>query len=295
MINNISVEYGKKIKVGNGSLNVYSEGNAAPTIVVLSGAGVTFPVLEYRPLYRKLSDTYRIAVVEKAGYGMSESTGTERSVQNMVNESRKALLGAGIKPPYILAAHSYSGFEAIYWANTFTEEISAVLSIDMGIPETALEMEKALSPNKRAAMMEKNKKLYAKIQKKGFLAKLLKKFTVNASGMLSSNYLNNDEKKLYEDIFYKNLTNNEIFEENTMMTANAKTAAATGHLKVPAFFYISDMKVPLNRGSWREFGVNYAKSINAEFRLTDKGHFMYCKIPDQMAADFKAFLMRVIK
>lgn len=295
MINNISVEYGKKIKVGNGSLNVYSEGSAETTIVILSGAGVTSPVLEYRPLYRKLSNTYRIAVIEKPGYGMSESTGTERSVQNMVNESREALLGAGIKPPYILAAHSYSGFEAIYWANTFTEEIAAVLSIDMGIPETALEMEKALPPNKRAAMIDKNKKLYAKIQKRGFLAKLLKKFTVNVSGMLSSNYLNNDEKKLYEDLFYKNLTNKEIFEENIMMTANAKTAASTGHLKVPAFFYISDMKVPLEQGSWREFGINYAKSINAEFKLTDKGHFMYSKIPDQMAADFKAFLMRVIK
>lgn len=108
--------------------------------------------------------------------------------------------------------------------------------------------------------------------------------------MLSSNYLNNDEKKLYEELFYKNLTNKEIFEENIMMTTNAQAAAATGRLKVPAFFYISDMKVPLNNGSWREFGINYAKSINADYKLTDKGHLMYSKIPEQMAADFKAFL-----
>lgn len=288
------VEYGQKIKVGNSSLNVYSEGNGTPTIVILSGAGVTSPVLEYRPLYRKLSDIYRIAVIEKSGYGMSESTGTERSVQNMVNESRKALLGAGINPPYVLAAHSYSGFEAIYWANTFTEEVVAVLSIDMGVPETAFEMEKVLPPEKRSAMMERTKKLYAKIQKKGFLAKLLKNSTVNASGMLSSDYLTNDEKKLYEEIFYKNLTNREIFEENMMMTANAKATAATGHLKVPAFFYISDMKTPVKHGSWREFGINYAKSIGAEYKLTDEGHLMYSKIPEQMADDFKGFLKCII-
>lgn len=289
------IEYGKKIKVGNGCLNVYTEGNGTHTIVILSGAGVTSPVLEYKPLYRKLSDAYRIAVVEKSGYGMSGNTGTERSVQNMVNESREALLGTDIKPPYILAAHSYSGFEAIYWANTFTEEISAVLSIDMGIPETAFEMEKVITPNKRTAMINRNKKLYAKIQKKGFLAKLLKKFTVNVSGMLSSNYLNNDEKKLYEELFYKNLSNEEMFEENIMMTANAKAAADTGHLKVPAFFYISDNKVPLKQGSWREFSVSYAQSIDAEYKLTDKGHLMYSKIPEQMAADFKDFLKRVIQ
>lgn len=226
---------------------------------------------------------------------MSESTGTECFVQNLVNESREALVSAGIKPPYILAAHSYSGFETIYWANTYTEEVAAVLSIDMGIPETALEMEKALPPKKRTAMLERNKKLYAKIQKKDLLAGLLKKFTVNASGMLSSDYLNNDEKMLYEKLFYKNLTNEEIFEENMMMTANAKAAAATGRLKVPAFFYISDMKTPVKNGSWREFSVNYAKSIGVEYKLTDKGHLMYSKIPDQMSADFKDFLKRVIK
>lgn len=291
----MSIKYGKKIKVGNGRLNVYSEGNGTHTIVILSGAGVTSPVLEYRPLYRKLSDTYKIAVVEKSGYGMSDSTGTERSVQNMVKESREALRGAGIKPPYILAAHSYSGFEAIYWANTFTDEVTAVLSIDMGIPETAFETEKVLTPKKRTAMINRNKRLYAKIQKKGFLAKLLKKFTVDASGLLSSDYLNNDEKKLYEKLFYKNLTNEEIFEENMMMTVNAKSASATGHLKVPSFFYISDMKVPVKHGSWREFGTNYAKSINAKYILTDKGHLMYSKIPEQIANDFKDFLKSVIK
>ena len=50
----MSIKYGKKIKVGNSRLNVYSEGNGTHTIVILSGAGVTSPVLEYRPLYRKL-------------------------------------------------------------------------------------------------------------------------------------------------------------------------------------------------------------------------------------------------
>lgn len=63
----MSVGYGKKFKIGKGSINVYTEGNGTPAIVILSGAGVTSPVLEYRPLYRKLSDDYRIAVVEKSG------------------------------------------------------------------------------------------------------------------------------------------------------------------------------------------------------------------------------------
>lgn len=286
----MAVNYGIKYNVGKGKINVYTEGSGEYTIVFLSGAGVTSPVLEYSPLYRRLSDEYKIAVVEKAGYGMSESTDTERTVENMVSESREALMHAGINPPYILAAHSYSGFETIYWANTYPDEIKAVLSIDMGLPDTAVEMGKAMSEEKRRKINEKNIKLFAKIQKRGLLAKLAKKITVDTTGMISSNHLNNEEKKLYEDLFYKNLTNKEIFEENMRLVSNAEKAGATGKLKVPAYFYISDFKAPLKQGSWKEYAIKYAEEIGAEYIVTEKGHNMYTIIPDEMAQNFKRFL-----
>lgn len=289
----MSINLGTKYNVGKGKINVYTEGSSADTIVFLSGAGVTSPVLEYSPLYRRLSDTYRIAVVEKAGYGMSESTGTERTVENMVNESREALKQAGILPPYILAPHSYSGFEAIYWANTYPDEIKAVLSIDMGLPDTAAEMGKVMTEEKVAATIERNKKLFAKIQKRGLLAKLTKNLTVNVSGLMSSDYLSDEEKKLYADLFYKNITNNEVFEENRNLVSNAKTAGETGKLKVPAFFYISDFKAPMKNGSWKEYAIKYAEEIGAEYKITDKGHLMYTKIPDEMAESFKGFLAKI--
>lgn len=286
----MAVNYGEKYPVGKGKINVYTEGSGELTIVILSGAGVTSPVLEYRPLYSKLSDTYRIAVVEKAGYGMSESTDTERTVENMVSESREALRLAGINPPYVLAPHSYSGFETIYWANTYPDEVKAVLSIDMGLPETAIEMGKVVDFEKN---VEKTKKLYEKIQKKGFLVKLLKKFTVDTTGMMSSDNLNDEEKSLYEELFYKNLTNKEIFEENIHLVSNGEKAGATGLLKVPAYFYISDMKSPIKNGTWRGNAVKYAQEIGAEYTLTDKGHNMHSKIPDEMADNFKKFLKNI--
>ena len=59
-------------------------------------------------------------------------------------------------------------------------------------------------------------------------------------------------------------------------------------------FYISDMKVPIKHGSWRDNAVRYAESIGAKYKLTDKGHLMYTKIPEQMAEDFKEFLKAVL-
>ncbi len=287
-------KYGTKIKVGKGKINVYAEGNGKHTIVVLSGAGMMSPVLEYRPIYRRLSDKYKIVVIEKSGYGLSESTGTDRTIENMVSESREALKGAGIEPPYILMPHSYSGFEAIYWANSFPGEVIAVLSIDMGVPESAIEMGKIITPDKMAVNIKRYKKLYAIIKKKGILAKLFKNKLVNASGLMTSDYLNEDEKKLYEELFYNNIGNDDMLLENEMLVSNGEKAEKTGKLKVPAFFYISDMKVPMQNGSWREHSIKYAKSIGAKYKLTDQGHFMYSKIPDQMAYDFDNFLSSAI-
>lgn len=287
-------EYGTKIQVGKGKINVYSEGNGDSTIVMLSGAGVSSPVLEYRPLYRRMSDKYRIAVIEKSGYGLTESTGTARTVENMVNESREALRGADIKPPYILMAHSYSGFEAIYWANTYPDEVIAVISVDMGLPETAAEMGKVLTPEKVEANIRSTRKLYARIRKRGFLTKLFRNKLENVSGLMTADYLTDDEKKLYEELFYRNLGNDDIFAENRALVSNGEAAGKTGKLKVPAYFYISDMKVPIKQGSWRDNAVRYAESIGAEYKLTDKGHLMYTKIPEQMAEDFKEFLKAVL-
>ncbi len=289
----MAVNYGEKYPVGKGKINVYTEGCGDLTIIFLSGAGVTSPVLEYRPLYRKLSDTYKIAVVEKSGYGMSESTDTERTVENMVSESREALRLAGINPPYVLAAHSYSGFEAIYWANTYTDEVKAVLSIDMGLPETAVEMGKAMPEEKRRAFNEKTKKLYARIQKRGLFAKLVKKFSVDATGMMSSDNLNDEEKKLYADLFYKNISNKEMFEENMHLVSNGEKAGATGKLKVPAFFYITDFKTPMKNGSWKGYAIKYAEEIGAEYIVSDKGHNMHSIIPQEMADNFKKFLQNL--
>lgn len=287
-------EYGTKIQVGKGKINVYSEGNGDNTIIMLSGAGVSSPVLEYRPLYRRMSDKYRIAVIEKSGYGLTESTGTARTVENMVNESREALRGADIKPPYILMAHSYSGFEAIYWANTYPDEVIAVISVDMGLPETAAEMGKVLTSEKVEANIRSTQKLYARIRKRGFLTKLFRNKLENVSGLMTADYLTDDEKKLYEELFYRNLGNDDIFAENRALVLNGEAAGKTGKLKVPAYFYISDMKVPIKHGSWRDNAVRYAESIGAEYKLTDKGHLMYTKIPEQMAENFKEFLKDVL-
>ena len=276
------MKYENKYDVFGTKLNVYTEGDGTVTIVFMSGSGVTCPVLEYKPMYRRMSKKYRIAVIEKAGYGFSDGTDEPRTIENLVAADREALRKAGVEPPYVLAPHSYSGFEAVYWANTYPDEVKAVLSMDMGVPELAVD--------KRLAQLDKSHKLLQKIAKDGFFAKLIKSKTENVSGLMTGNELTDEEKQVYRRLFYKNIANREFYEESRLMTDNAKKAADTGALKCPCCFFISDMKTLSKNLSWRKAGLDFAEKCGGEVHLSDKGHMMYAFIPDEMAETFDRFL-----
>lgn len=283
-------KYGKIAKIGNTDINVYSEGNGDYTIIFMAGSGVGCPGLEYKPLYKRMSDKYRIAVIEKAGYGLSSKAVTERTVENLVEESRAALKTLKIEPPYILAPHSYSGFETIWWANTYPDEVKAVLSIDMGFPNMMKAMSEKIPLEKKKAMVEKTRKLMQKIEKRGFLAKMLRNRTVNASGLLTGNELSEDEKKTYEEVYYKNIASEAVFDESILAEENAIKAESTGYLSCPSCFIVSNMRSVVKTLSWQQAAKDYAEHCNAELHIINEDHMMYTKIPDKMASIFKSFL-----
>lgn len=285
--------YGTISKVGNTDINVYTEGSGDITIIFMAGSGVGCPTLEYKPVYKRMSDKYRIAVVEKAGYGLSSKATTERTVENLVEENRTALRNLHIEPPYILVPHSYSGFEAIWWANTYPDEIKAVLGLDMGFPNMMEAQAKEIPHEKKKVMIAKSRTLMQKIAKRGILDKLLRNRTVNASGLLNSNELSAEEKQIYEEVYYKNITSEAVFEESLLAEANAEKASSTGYLSCPSCFIVSNMKSPVKALSWQQAAKDYAEHCHAEIHLINEGHMMYTKIPDEIVEIFSTFLQKI--
>lgn len=283
-------KYGILAKAGETEINIYTEGSGDITLVFMAGSGVGCPAYEYKPVYRRMSDRYRIAVIEKAGYGLSGKAVTERTVENLAEESRAALKSVGIAAPYILVPHSYSGFEAIWWANTYPEEVKAVLGLDMGFPNMMKAQAKEIPHEKKKAMVEKSRALMQKIAKRGILDKLLRNKTVNASGLLKSDELSAEEKQTYEEVYYRNIASEAVFEESVLAEANAEKAGSTGPLKCPACFIVSNMKTPVRALTWQQAAKDYAGQCGAEVHMVDEGHMMYTKIPDKVVEIYIAFL-----
>ncbi|MFD1137261.1 alpha/beta fold hydrolase [Paenibacillus urinalis] len=125
---------GLYVQVDDKQMNVYSKGEGPNTIVLLSGLGTVSPVLDFEPLVNEMSKYNRVVVVEPFGYGFSDQTNKERSVENIAGEIRNALKQLNIEGPYVLMPHSISGIYSLYYANEYPDEVKAVVGIDATLP-----------------------------------------------------------------------------------------------------------------------------------------------------------------
>lgn len=126
---------GQAIEVKGKHMNLCILGEGKNTIILLPGLGTAAPVMDFMPLAKELATENRVVIVEPFGYGWSDITHEERTIENEVEEIRSALQAAQISGPYILMPHSISGLYSIYYANTYPDEVAGIIGIDCTLPK----------------------------------------------------------------------------------------------------------------------------------------------------------------
>ena len=135
--------YGHLVEVAGGALNVVRAGTkGGQPLVLLSGFSTVAPALDFSPLIREL-DAYDVIVVEGFGYGYSDMSARERTVENISTELHEALSSLDIKEPYVLAGHSLGGLYTLDYSNRYPSEVAAVIGIDSSVPTAQFEKEAA--------------------------------------------------------------------------------------------------------------------------------------------------------
>ncbi|AZS13338.1 alpha/beta hydrolase [Paenibacillus lutimineralis] len=263
---------GIMVNVNNHQMHVYAEGSGPRTLVFLSGGGTSSPVLDFKGLYSKLSDRYRVVVVEKAGYGYSETAEVSRDIDTILEETRSALSLAGEQGPYILFPHSMSGIEALYWAQKYPDEVTSIIGLDPAVPEA---YDKYPLPSKFMMGLT------------GFGARMgITRFfpgIVNSSPAIEENLLTEQEKSVYRAIFYKKTQTSNMNEEVRMIADNARRVAEGGIPEVPMYFFISDgAEIPLS--DWKGQLMTYAESAaHGKYMTLDCGHYVHDYEPEIIA------------
>ena len=208
---------GKMVDVNDHAMHIYSEGDGEKTIVFLSGAGTSAPVLDFKPLWSALSAEYTIAVVEKAGYGWSETAEVSREIDAILEESRSALHLADIPPPYILAAHSMSALEAIRWAQKYPDEVTSIIGLDPAVPEAYDVMPDTFITTMAAAA------IFARTGMIRLVPSL-----VESSAAIRSGHLSEEDMATYQSLLYRSTLTSNMIDETKQVQANAEKVEKSG-------------------------------------------------------------------
>lgn len=124
--------YYNPVSVGDYSLNTAIFGNpeGEHTIVGLAGLGMGDYAVTARQMTACLEEKNKIVFIDRAGYGFSDDTENDMTLEYIVEDYRKALQNAGIEGPYILMPHSIGGAYANYWVSHYPEEIEGIVFVD---------------------------------------------------------------------------------------------------------------------------------------------------------------------
>lgn len=125
--------YGKFVQIDKEKICVDISGKGDKVVVLLTGWCSPSPVLEMAPLREWLKDEYTVITIEYYGYGLSDNTKKERTIENITEEIHCVLKSLGYSR-YTLMAHSISGVYGLYYANQYPEEVEAFVGIDTSVP-----------------------------------------------------------------------------------------------------------------------------------------------------------------
>ena len=243
------VPIGQSVEVNGHDMHLYIEGEGQPTIVFMSGGGTSSPVLDFKSLYSLLSDEYRIAVVEKIGYGFSEVADVERDIDTILFETREALIKSGINGPYILMSHSMSGIEALYWAQIYPDEVVAIIGLDMSVPKSYEDYKINLPMIKLAG-------LAANIGITRWMPDLAE------SDAIKYGALSDEEKELYRVIFYRRTATKTMLNEVRDIKENASKVNDGGVPNVPILIFSSNGEgTGWDEDAWKSHQQSYVEDV----------------------------------
>lgn len=268
-------QIGQLVEVDGQNMSVYVSGEGEHTLVFMAGSGTSSPIMTYKPFADRFMDDYKIVIIEKFGYGFSDGFDGSRDVETRVRQNREALEAVGINGPYILCPHSYSGLEAVYWAQNYPDEIEAIIGLDMAVPKSydTYDQEIINSVNSSDAF------------KRTLRIMGITRFLVK--GTIPEDFTE-EEKKIAIAIACSTYGNTTASNEANYIISDLEIIDSKTVPDVSTLLIISDGTIA---EGWIDFGMDYASSLSEVTTVKlDCGHSVYKYEPERCEEEMREFI-----
>ena len=252
---------GKTVLVNGHKINVYVEGDGPKTIVVLSGAGIASPILDFKNVLDSLSKKYKVVIVERAGYGYSEDSNQSRDVMEVLSETRQALSQANVKGPFIILSHSMASLESLAWQEKYPDEVKTLVGLDWALPASYENL--------------KDNQVLITVAFWSSKIGLLRYFP--ESFYIKNPTLTENERKQYKILAYKQLMSQAMLHESRLVKQNAKKVPSSINLKIPTLLLVSNGQgTSFSQSEWQHFAEEFAsEQSNVKVIYMDVPHDLY--------------------
>lgn len=267
---------GKTVLVNGHKINVYVEGDGPETIVVLSGAGIASPILDFKNLTDSLSKKYKVVVVERAGYGFSEDSDQSRDVMTVLSETRQALSQANISGPFIILSHSMASLESLAWQEKYPDEVKALVGLDWALPASYEDL--------------KDNQALLTVAYWSSKIGLLRYFP--ESFYIKNPTLTETERQQYKLLAYKQSMSQAMLHESRLARENAKKVPSNINPKIPALLLVSNGEgTTFSQSEWQRYAERFASDqSNVQVVYMDAPHDLYHYQSDAIVSRIKEFL-----
>ena len=253
---------GQQVLVNGHQINIYVEGDGPETIVVLSGAGIASPILDFKNVSESLSKRYKVVIVERAGYGYSDDSNHSRDVMEVLAETRQALSQANVTGPFIILSHSIASLESLAWQEKYPDEVKALVGLDWALPSSYEDL--------------KDNQALLSVAYWSSKIGLLRYFP--ESFYIKNPTLTESERQQYKLLAYKQLMSQAMFHESRLVKENAKKVSeCTINPQIPALLMVSNGEgTSFSQSEWQHYAEKFASDqSNVKVVYIDAPHDLY--------------------
>jgi len=267
---------GQQVLVNGHQMNVYVQGEGPETIVVISGAGIASPILDFKEVSESLSKQYKLVIVERAGYGYSDDSNHSRDVMEVLSETRQALSQANITGPFIILSYSMASLESLAWQEKYPDEVKALIGLDWALPSSY----ENLKDNQALLTVA-----YWS-SKIGLLRYLPESFYIK------NQTLTENERKQYKLLAYKQLMSQAMLYESQTVKENAKKVPSSINPKIPTLLLVSNGEgTSFSQSEWQRYAERFASDqSNVQVVYMDAPHDLYHYQSHEIVSQIEDFL-----
>lgn len=127
----------KHVNVNGTDVAVYDAGEGEHTVVLLGADDNPCPTLYLRPLANKLTDSYRVVIIDYPGKGYSGESDAERTTEYFADITHETLSQLGVTENIVLVPNFLSSIYTYRYIEKYPSEVAGFVGLDAVMPEIA--------------------------------------------------------------------------------------------------------------------------------------------------------------